>query len=139
MRVAGVIFNDDSRVLVVRKRDAAKFTLPGGKLEDGETALEAAIREIREELGLDLEPADLEELGSVEGFAANEVGEPIRSTIFTCRYVGASSAHGEIEQMRWISTTMLPEDPGAGDISPLLISKILPLYRAISQTDGDNP
>ena len=41
-------------VLVVKGPFSAKWTLPKGKMEPGETALGAALRELREETGLDL-------------------------------------------------------------------------------------
>ena len=45
----------DGHVLLIRKKrglGAGKINGPGGKLEPGETALEAAIREVREEIGV---------------------------------------------------------------------------------------
>jgi 8-oxo-dGTP pyrophosphatase MutT (NUDIX family) len=41
------------------RRHAGQWALPGGRLDGGETPLEAAIREVREELGLDLNPEDV--------------------------------------------------------------------------------
>jgi 8-oxo-dGTP diphosphatase len=38
---------------------------PGGKLEPGESAADAAVREIAEEVGLTVQPADLELMGSL--------------------------------------------------------------------------
>jgi 8-oxo-dGTP diphosphatase len=45
----------DGRVLLIRKKrglGAGKINGPGGKLEPGETALDAAIREVQEEIGV---------------------------------------------------------------------------------------
>ena len=45
----------DGRVLLIRKKrglGAGKINGPGGKLEPGETALAAAIREVQEEIGV---------------------------------------------------------------------------------------
>ncbi|MDQ4110455.1 MAG: NUDIX domain-containing protein, partial [Actinomycetota bacterium] len=39
-------------MLTVRKNGTTKFMLPGGKLEPGESAAEAAVREVAEELGV---------------------------------------------------------------------------------------
>jgi mutator protein MutT len=78
------------RVLLIQKKrglGAGKVNAPGGKLEPGETALEAAVRETREEVGVT--PLGLEERGLlrfqfVDGyslscivFVANDlIGEP---------------------------------------------------------------
>ena len=54
----------DGRVLLIRKKrglGAGKINGPGGKLEPGETALHAAIRETQEEIGVT--PLEIEERG----------------------------------------------------------------------------
>lgn len=56
----------NGRVLLIRKKrglGAGKINAPGGKLEPGESALEAAIRETREEIGVT--PLALEDRGVV--------------------------------------------------------------------------
>lgn len=49
---ATVICEQDRHILLVRK-PRCRWTLPGGKVEPGETRTEAAIRELREETGLE--------------------------------------------------------------------------------------
>ena len=52
---AGALFvDDDGRVMVVEPTYAARWGIPGGMVEPGETPREACARELREELGLDL-------------------------------------------------------------------------------------
>ncbi|MFQ6328299.1 NUDIX hydrolase [Nocardia sp. CWNU-33] len=51
-----------------RGRNAGQWGLPGGRLDDGETAEQAALRELHEELGLTATPADL--LGRLDDFPA---------------------------------------------------------------------
>ncbi len=54
----------DDRVLLIRKKrglGAGKINGPGGKIEPGETALESAIRETQEEIGVT--PLGIEERG----------------------------------------------------------------------------
>lgn len=61
-----VIFKDDSVLLVKHKEYAAHITnsygLPGGHIDEGETAKEAAGRELLEETGIVVSQKDLEEL-----------------------------------------------------------------------------
>ena len=50
-----LIEDDDGRVLLVRQPYRAGWGLPGGFLKRGETAEACAVREVREEVGLDVE------------------------------------------------------------------------------------
>lgn len=57
---AGVIFREDGKFLIAqRPLDGllgGLWEFPGGKLEDGETVTDALVREIREELGVEIRP-----------------------------------------------------------------------------------
>lgn len=55
----------DGKVLCIKykKENIGYIDIPGGKIEDGETSMEAAIREVREETGIEVN--NLEEVGNV--------------------------------------------------------------------------
>ncbi len=59
--VAAVIIDDDRIVLVRRGRPPAygEWSLPGGAVELGETLEEAIVREVEEEIGLQIEVVEL--------------------------------------------------------------------------------
>jgi len=46
---------DDGKVLLTKREDFEVWCLPGGGVEEGETLAEGAIREAKEETGLDIE------------------------------------------------------------------------------------
>jgi 8-oxo-dGTP diphosphatase len=56
--VAGAIVDDSGRLLAARRSSpplvAGRWELPGGKVEAGETDVDALVRECREELGVDV-------------------------------------------------------------------------------------
>ena len=49
--VRAAVFRDDSRILLVKEPDDGGWSLPGGWADVGESASEAAVREVREESG----------------------------------------------------------------------------------------
>lgn len=56
--VAGVIWNDAGQILLIRRTKpprAGQWSLPGGRLEQGETLIDGLKREIREETALEVE------------------------------------------------------------------------------------
>ncbi len=55
----GCIFNEKGEVLLQRRGDTNKWGFPGGAIELGETPEMAAIREAKEETGLDVEVGKL--------------------------------------------------------------------------------
>ena len=52
-----IIFDDKKRILLVKQSHEGRdiWLVPGGGIEDGESAAQAAVREVREETGLDIE------------------------------------------------------------------------------------
>ena len=79
---ACVAIHDDERVLVVEVSYRAGYTLPGGGIAAGETAREAALRELQEEVGLEPNPELLEFVGEIAG---EEQWRRIRTVLFSWR------------------------------------------------------
>ena len=61
VRVTGIVI-EDGRLLLLNQdtpNTGRSWSLPGGKLEEGETLAGALVREMKEETGLDVEPGRL--------------------------------------------------------------------------------
>lgn len=127
---AVVVRNTDGALLTVRKRGTERFMLPGGKPEPGESAQQAAVRECAEEVGLHIDVARLELLGTFEAAAANEAEHLVRGTVFVWadRILAdaQTTAAAEIGELRWID----PQSPPAGmPLAPLLVDHVLQRLR----------
>jgi ADP-ribose pyrophosphatase YjhB (NUDIX family) len=60
VRVTGVVIEDGRILLLNQDTDTGRsWSLPGGKVEEGETLAAALVREMREETGLNVEPGRL--------------------------------------------------------------------------------
>ncbi|WP_432846611.1 NUDIX hydrolase [Amycolatopsis sp. CA-161197] len=53
--VSAFIQDDEGRILMIRRTDNDLYAIPGGQLELGETLAQAAVREVREETGIECE------------------------------------------------------------------------------------
>lgn len=67
IRIAGILIEDNQILLVQQKlSDKRNWSLPGGRLERGETISQGLIREMKEETGLDVEVVRMLYLCDVE-------------------------------------------------------------------------
>ena len=121
--VAAVIVDECGRLLLVRKRGTTRFMQAGGKIDAGETAAEALIRELHEELTLVVEPDDLDYLGRFHAPAANEAGHVVDAEVFTVSVRGEAVASAEIDELVWVSPLEALDIP----LAPLTSDVLLPL------------
>lgn len=123
IHVSAVVFRDvNDKVLTVRKRGTEKFMFPGGKPELGESALDTAIREVKEEIGIGLDANQLTQIGVYEAPAANEAKHTVVATVFT--YDGDTiepQMAAEIAELSWVS----PDQPDVV-LAPLLADFVFP-------------
>ncbi|GLU52629.1 DNA mismatch repair protein MutT [Dyadobacter frigoris] len=94
----------DKAILSTRSYGKDKFYIPGGKREAGETDAQAIIREIKEELNIDLKSDSLQFAGIFEAQAHGHAeGIIVKMTCYTADYTGALQATSEIEEIRWLN------------------------------------
>jgi 8-oxo-dGTP pyrophosphatase MutT (NUDIX family) len=122
--------DDDGRVLLLRRTDNGLWTIPTGALKKGETIRQCAVRECREETGLDVEITGLvgvfSDPGHVieyrKGGKVTEVRQPVNVCLHARPAGGGQLAPGpgEASEVRWVQ----PADIGGYDIHPALLRRI---------------
>ena len=98
----------DGRVLISKRPDgktmAGQWEFPGGKVENTETPEEALIREIREELGLDITESCLAPLS----FASHTYADfHLLIVLFVCRVWKGIPEPREGQEIRWVKPMRL--------------------------------
>jgi len=97
----------DARILLIHKKrglGAGKINGPGGKIEPGETALESAIRESQEEIGVT--PLEIEERGVLR-FQFTD-GYSLHCTVFLAKDFTGELTETEEAVPIWFSTDAIP-------------------------------
>ncbi|MGV9666275.1 NUDIX hydrolase [Nocardia niigatensis] len=99
---------EDGRILCARPRGKDVFYIPGGKREGAETDIQTLVREIREELTVELAPDTVAHVGTYEALMLDAV---VRMACYTAEYSGAVAASSEIDEIAWFGYADRPHVP----------------------------
>nr|AIA18127.1 NUDIX domain protein [uncultured bacterium] len=92
------------KVLETLSHGKDTWYIPGGKREARESDEQTLIREIKEELSVDLLPETLTHYGTFEAVAHGKPeGTFVRMTCYTAKYHGELKPAAEVEKMDWFS------------------------------------
>ena len=85
-----------------------KLVGPGGKIEQGESVHDAAVREVQEEVGVRIEASDLMPAGRLDYHFPSKPSWSQRSHVFRCtRWSGEPTASAELAP-RWFALEDVP-------------------------------
>src|SRR6476620_9001103 len=123
--VACALVDADGRVLIAQRPEgktmAGLWEFPGGKIEDGERPEEALIRELKEELGIEVQEACLAPLT----FASHAYdGFTLLMPLFVCRRWSGAPRGLEGQILKWVPPNRLrdyPMPPADAPLIPALI------------------
>jgi 8-oxo-dGTP diphosphatase len=94
----------DKKILCTLSRGKDTYYIPGGKRERGETDQQALVREIKEELTVDLSVGTIEKVGVFEAQAHGKPqGTLVRMTCYSAAYQGTLAPAAEIASIAWFT------------------------------------
>lgn len=124
IRIAAAVITDAAGAcLLVRKQGTTAFMQPGGKMEPGEMAEQALVRELKEELSIQVALSDLTYLGHFSDRAVNEPGYIVEAEVYRVQGVNTVIPAAEIAEVVWIN----PRMPVTIPLAPLTQQQLLPL------------
>ena len=109
-----VVINDDGQILLIRRTDNGNIALPGGGMDLGESITDAAVREVKEETGLDVELTGLVGIYTnprhvIEYTSDGEVRQEF-SIVFTAKPTGgAPTPSSESSEVVWSEPTAVAD------------------------------
>lgn len=99
-----LIVIENGKILSTRSIRKNKYYIPGGKREKNETDHQTLIREIKEELSVDILQETIQYVGT---FIAQSDGDTeginVKMTCYKAEYLGILKKNNEIEEIRWLN------------------------------------
>lgn len=93
----------DNKVLSTLSKGKNVWYIPGGKRDGNETDHEAIIREVKEELSVDLIQDTIKHFGTYEAQAhGKQEGTIVRMTCYTAQFIGTLKASMEVAEYRYV-------------------------------------
>lgn len=105
--VGGVVVDGDRALIVKRAHEPRKgeWSIPGGRVELGETLVDATRREIKEETGLDVEVGAIVEVFDRVHRVEDRVRYHFVIIDYVCRIVGGTLCAGDdAEDVAWVTS-----------------------------------
>ena len=98
------LYLKDGKILSTRSKGKDVYYIPGGKREGSESDLETLIREVKEELSVDILPKTAKLYGIFRAQAHGKSESVIvQMTCYMAEFRGELKADHEIEKIRWLT------------------------------------
>lgn len=95
---------ENGKILSTKSKGKNKYYIPGGKRENSETDDQTLIREIKEELSVDIIKESIEYVGTFKAQSDGAMeGIIVKMTCYKANYNGDLIANNEIEEIRWLN------------------------------------
>jgi 8-oxo-dGTP diphosphatase len=106
--VVGAMIEQDGKYLITQRSPRASLPLlwefPGGRVEEGESDREALVRELRDDVGIEVEVKE-----QVVHVHHNYPDYDIDFRVFRCRLTGGAINHQRVHDHQWVAPNELDQ------------------------------
>lgn len=103
-----LLYWERGRLLCTRSQGKETYYIPGGKREAGETDVETLVRELQEELGVEVRPETARLYGVFQAQAHGKAeGVLVKMTCYTEEFSGTPRPGSEIAELAWLDSSGL--------------------------------
>jgi len=110
IRVVAAVIEQNGRYLVTQRRPTAVLPLlwefPGGKVEAGETDLEALAREVRHRVGVEIKPG-----AQISSVSHTYEHYTVELHLYDCRLLRGEPSAVNVHQFRWVESADFDQLP----------------------------
>jgi 8-oxo-dGTP pyrophosphatase MutT (NUDIX family) len=121
----GLLFlnEDQTKFLVCEKNHfTSDFIMPGGQIEIGEDDIKCLVREIREELDVEMDVTSLKFINEYNDVASGDSTKDVSIKLYLGKIIGEPKPSQEIIGFQWMSK----DDMSNPRLSPIIKNKIIP-------------
>lgn len=130
-KAAGILIKG-RKTVVERSAGKPAYVQPGGRIDAGETAEQAVVRELKEELDINVDAKDLEPFGAYSAQAVNHPNQQVHMQVFMVKkWRGTIKPNSEVEELLWVDSN-LPKDVEIGSI---FVHEIIPRLKQLDLID----
>src|SRR5256714_11639972 len=111
--IGAVVGNDEGKILLIQRADSGVWLYPTGWADVGYSASEVAVKEVKEETGIDIDPVRL--IAVLDGIRLGFTRVPLYSLVFHCTVTGGELQGHPLQtpDVGWFAEEELPQ-PLAG-------------------------
>lgn len=133
---AGAILIRDRKVLLTHEQGKKFYIAPGGMVEEGETVVDALIRELREEVNIHVTFNNLDFFGGFYAQAAGDEQKHLQMDVYLVKDWSGEpvpcSVDEVIDDIAWVNTYDSPRNIRIGSIFE---HQVMPKLKALNLID----
>jgi len=123
-KIGLLLLDENQTKFLVCEKDnfTSDFIMPGGQLDKNESDKECLVREIKEELAVDVDKSSLKFINEYTDVAGGDPTKDVSIKLYEGRIIGKPTPSQEIINFHWIGK----KDLSNPRLSPIIKNKILP-------------